>query len=200
MTLVTLGGSNEQTTPAKPDSLSQAIRNRRTIGAFTAEAVPNEIIAKCVELARWAPNHKRTEPWNFYLLGPETRAAVISFNVDLLRAKKGDEAAEPKRKQWEGVPGWLVVTSLRSDDAFLQEEDYAATCCAIQNLLLTLHDAGVATKWVTGDLISHPRFAELVGFSADRERVVALLWYGRPAANPTGNRKRDVAEILKVRP
>ena len=44
-----------------------------------------------------APNHFLSEPWRFYLAGPETKAKLCGLN-------------EEKRKAAEGVPEWLVVT------------------------------------------------------------------------------------------
>ena len=95
--------------------------------------------------------------------------------------------------------GWLVVTCRISTDAFLMEEDYAACCCAVQNLMLALWSEGIATKWSTGDLTRHPRFAELAGFDPAQERVVGLIWYGRPVTLPTQTR-RPVADVVRQRP
>lgn len=59
--------------------------------------------------------------------------------------------------------GWLVVTcvkqsedaddSMSKDPMSLAREDYAACCCAVQNLCLSLHSQGLGTKWTTGELL-----------------------------------------------
>ena len=47
----------------------EAIRGRRTVKAFAPEPVPRERLDELFELARWAPNHKLTQPWRFRVLG-----------------------------------------------------------------------------------------------------------------------------------
>ncbi len=60
------------------------------------------------------------------------------------------------------------------------EEDYAAVCCMTQNLLLLLHNHGIATKWSTAPVWETNRFADVVGlkYGEPDERVVALIFYG----------------------
>lgn len=85
------------------------------------------------------------------------------------------------------MPGWLVVTCVKGQDGpqvmddpmSLAREDYAACCCAIQNLCLSLHSQGIATKWTTGAVNFDERFAEAVGFSRDEEYTVGTVWFGK---------------------
>ena len=48
------------------------IRSRRTHKSFGPDPVPPTVVDELLELARWAPNHHRTNPWRFRILGPET--------------------------------------------------------------------------------------------------------------------------------
>lgn len=180
-------------------SLAELIRGRRTIGAFRPDLPPREVIHEALELARWAPNHKKTEPWHVTWLGPETARAVVELNARILRETRGPEEAEAKSKKWAQVPGWLVVTTDLADDSLRREEDYAACCCAIQNLQLALWSAGVGTKWTTGDVIRRDEFYQLIGIDPQKERVVGLLWYGYPAVIPEQTR-RPVEAFLRQLP
>lgn len=180
-------------------NLVEAIRSRRTVGSFRPDAPAREIVLRAIELACWAPNHKKTEPWRFCLIGPETSARIVELNASIVAAASGPEAAETKRRQWSAVPGWLAVTCLKNDDVLLQEEDYAAVCCAIQNLSLALWDEGIGTKWSTGAVTRHPEYLPLLGIDPARERTVGLLWYGYPAVVPSQSR-RSVAEVLRELP
>lgn len=182
-----------------PDRFAAVLRSRRTIGAFRPDVPPRELVVSALELSCWAPNHRKTEPWRFALLGPETAASIVALNAELVAAKKGPQEAERKRREWSAVPGWLVVTCLRADDPIQSEEDYAASCCATQNLLLALWSRGIGTKWSTGDVTRHPRFSELVGFDPRLERMVGLIWYGYPASIPE-QRRRPLADVFRERP
>lgn len=175
------------------------IRGRRTIGAFRAELPPRETVLAALEAARWAPNHKKTEPWHVYWLGPQTVQAVIELNTRLVSELKGPVEAESKRKKWSQVPGWLVVTCDLADDPLRREEDYAACCCLIQNLSLSLWSSGIGTKWSTGDVIRHPDFFKLLGVDPARQRIVGLIWYGYPAVVPEQTR-RPVEAFLREMP
>ena len=55
--------------------LAERIRSRRTTNMFLKQEVSRELMLEAIELARWAPNHHLTEPWHFYLLGDEKKAA-----------------------------------------------------------------------------------------------------------------------------
>jgi len=176
--------------------VADVLRTRRTIGSFLPDAVDEALVAQALELASWAPNHRKTEPWRFTRIGPQTQAALIDLNTALITAKAGAAAAESKRLQWSTIPGWIAVTCRKSADAFLMEEDYAACCCAVQNLMLALWSRGVGSKWSTGDITRHPRYAELLRFNPAEERTVGLIWYGKPAALPVQTR-RPLADVVR---
>lgn len=172
--------------------------SRRTINDFQPNLPPywEYYLEDAIEAACYAPNHKRTEPWRFHLLGPETIASVCDLQAELVSAKKGPKAGAKKRDRWLTMPGWLVVTQVVvevhsstaeeqqaaaawEDPTSTTREDYAACCCAIQNLCLSLHSHGLGTKWTTGPVNFDPRFAETVGLE-DNESVVGTLWFGKP--------------------
>jgi nitroreductase len=179
--------------------LAERIRGRRTTNLFLKQKVSAKVVRDAIEVARWAPNHHLTEPWQFYMLGE--RAVAVS--IELIRdnaAKKKDEAFGEFKAQAAGkVPGWLVVTCKKSADEILQLEDYASCCCALQNLMLYLSEAGVASKWTTGDITRDPRFYDVLGSSPDEVFVVGLVWYGYPKILPAQTRK-DLDAILTELP
>ena len=175
--------------------IAERIRSRRTTKLFLKQEVSRELVRDAIEVARWAPNHHLTEPWHFYLMGDEVIARSIELIRSIVADNKGEDVAEFKAKSAAEIPGWLTVTCKKSDDALLQQEDYASCCCAIQNLTLYLSEAGVACKWTTGLITRDQRFFDLLGIDADKEFVVGLIWYGYPKILPTQSRK-EVAEIL----
>ena len=147
---------------------------------------------RCV---RYAPNHKLTEPWRFVCLGEASAAELGRLVAEHIGGEKG----ERKRKAWAAVPSWIValckgqtITETHTANAALpsvldytQLEDYAAVCCAIQNLTLSMHTAGVSAKWSTGGVTRKESFRQLVGAEAD-EMVVGVLMcgYRRDSAPP----------------
>lgn len=179
--------------------LAEVVRSRRTINDFLPERPPDDTVQAAIELARWAPNHKLTQPWRFHLLGEQTAAAVVELNARLVAASKGAEAAESKRRKWSAVPGWLVVTCLRSSEPLRQREDYAACCCAVQNLLLALWAQGIGSKWTTGDVTRDPAFLRLLGVDPQAQDVVGLISYGYPSG-VAQSRRSALQEIIVQHP
>ena len=177
----------------------EALRSRRTIELFLQTPVPDQLVRDAIESATWAPNHHVTEPWQFYLLGPDAIEACLDLNEALVTAKKGPEAAAFKRKSWSEKPGWMVLTCRRSADALTQSEDYAACAAALQNFFLHLWKAGVGAKWTTGDITRDARFAHIVGIDFSEVLVVGLVWFGYPKLTPTQTRK-GLDEVLTVIP
>jgi nitroreductase len=186
------------TTDERLEELAELIRSRRTVKLFLQRPASRKLVLDAIEVARWAPNHHVTEPWHFYLLGPEAIRDSVELTRIVTTEKKGAKVGDFKAAAAAAVPGWLVVTCKLSDDERMQQEDYASCCCAIQNLMLYLSAAGVASKWSTGAVIKDRRFFDLLGIDPAEEFVVALVWYGYSRVTPTQSRK-DVSDIVSER-
>ncbi len=187
-------------TDAQSDAVAGAIRNRRTVHHFEPVPVPpEEEVLAAIDLARWAPNHHLTEPWRFYLIGPETARKISRLNADMYGQSRGEQAEAAKYARWLGIPGWVIVTCLRSDDEIRQREDYAACCCALHNVQLYLWTRGIGVKWTTGAVTRTDQFFEIAGIDPEREMLVGLVWYGFAAEVPCVQRK-PVRDILHRRP
>ena len=194
-----------------PEDLEGLIATRRTTNPtdFNGPEPDRDLIRRCIEVARKAPNHHRTEPAYFYLLSPRQIQGIARINADREAgpAPTPDlrKRADRKLKEWGETPGLLIVTChtdrdselVRSKPAVI-EEDYAAVCCMTQNLLLLLHNQGIAAKWSTAPVCEHSDFAEIVGLRhrLPGERVVALLFYGWSEILPKERRFRPLDEIL----
>jgi nitroreductase len=180
---------------AHAEQFASVLRGRRSIDLFAPDAVDAATLRAAIEVARWAPNHRLTEPWRFYLLGHETTGAVVDLAVELEVAKKGEKAGPVRRARLEAVPGMFVLTSSRSDDVLVDRENYAACCCAAQNLMLYLWLRGIGVKWTTGAITREQRFYDILQIAAAKESVVGLFWYGVPKVVPA-QKRRPVEEIV----
>ncbi len=179
--------------------LAEAIRSRRSIDLFEPDPPGTERLLEAIDLARWAPNHRLTQPWRFYVLGRQTADAIVDLAVDMEVTAKGEQAGEARRRRWSAIPAFFVVTCARSEDTLLQQEDYAACCCAVQNLMLYLWQCGLGVKWTTGAVTRDSRFFEIVGIDPEAEMLVGLFWYGIPRVIPS-QKRRETAEFVVHRP
>jgi len=175
--------------------LAERIRSRRTTKIFLKQAVDRKLVLEAIEVARWAPNHHLTEPWHFYVLGEQKIQDCIELTRTVVTELKDNKMGNFKAQTAAAIPGWLVVTCNKSDDELLQREDYASCACAVQNLMLYLSEAGVASKWSTGPITRDARFYELLDIDAGNAFVVGIIWYGYAKITPEQSRK-DVVDIV----
>jgi nitroreductase len=180
-------------------AVAERIRARRTVKLFHDRPVNRKLILAAIEAARWAPNHHVTEPWHFYILGPDTIKAGVELTRIVTTERKGPKVGDFKAEAAAAIPGWLIVTCSRSDDSVRQQEDYGSCCCAIQNLMLYLSAAGAASKWSTGPVTKDSRFYERVGIDEGKEFIVGLIWYGYPKITPTQSRKEVESIVTETR-
>lgn len=183
-------------TAFSPDQARNLLRGRRTVHNFLPQQVPQEIIDAALESAVWAPNHGLTEPWRFYKPGPETIEAIAKLNSQLVTADKGAAKGLAKYERWRNIPGWLVVTRVKSDDPVQAREDEAACACAIHNFALHLWTQGIGVKWVTSNIIRHPVFCDQLWVDNTLEEPVAIVWYGYPQEVPDSIRRTPAERFI----
>lgn len=188
--------------------LHEGLLSRRTIFKYERKDVPDDVLARALEAARWAPNHKLTEPWRFAVVGPETRARLGDVGARLGEAKAAglpdDERArqvERARSKVGDLPALVVISYTRSpDDAFKDREDYAAACCAVHNMQLSLWADGVGSQWSTGGVTRDDETYEILGVDPDAEEIIGFLKVGYPEVVPAPRRKHDVDDVTRRLP
>jgi len=172
------------------DIVQRTLMSRSTVNDFDETLhISDNVLNRAIQCAIAAPNHKLTEPWRFIKLGNETISKIANLNADSIKDPK---KAKKKRERWAKIPGWCVVTSKLSDSKLLEKEDYAATCCAIQNFMLSMWVEGVGTKWTSGDITRTQKFADLCGVDTEKEFVAGCIWYGFATTNEVKPKKRKL--------
>lgn len=175
-----------------------AIRARRSVKRFTDRPISREEIESLLELAVVAPNHRLTQPWRFYILGPEARFAY-GLVLGERKAKKqptpeaGRKLRDTVAEEHRALPCMIVVAVVTSDDPETREEDYAATMMAIENLALAAVDRGLGTHLKTGGVMQDPA-ARLAAGVKENERIVAVVNLGEPAEVPPAKPRHGARE------
>lgn len=178
-------------------SIMDAIRGRRSIKRFTERPVTRNEIERLLSAAVLAPNHRLTQPWRFYVLGPEARHAYgLALGVRKARKIEDPEKAEATKQsvanEHRSLPAMLVVAVIDTDDAELREENYAAAMMAIQNLSLLAVEMGLGTHIKTGAIMGDPAARAAAGVRDD-ERIVAVVNVGEPADVPPPKTRESAA-------
>ena len=189
---------------AEKNTVVDVLRARRSVPQprlKDSATLDHAVVREALESARWAPNHKYTEPWRFYLLDDARIGRLAELNAELLeRGGSKPEKVALKLEQWSNVPGVVVITVRSAPDAdeTTRREDYAAVACAAQNFMLHLWSQGVASKWSTSAVWRHEEFWPLLGHADFRgeEEVVGLFFYGTAEGTVAGRRKLGLVDLL----
>ena len=180
--------SGSVSAPETGVSVYDAIHNRRMNNEFSDVVPDREALQRMLDAAVWAPNHRLTNPWRFFVLEKDgkKRAEVGQLAYDHLFARSGNhENADGSRQRVLDAPALVYVYSIPGDSEEMTLENYAAACCAVQNLLLAAVAEGLAGDWSTGNTTRHPALAETMGGSPDWTMVGALFigYPSRPSAS-----------------
>jgi nitroreductase len=183
---------------------SDAIRERRSIRRFTDRPVSREEVESLIAAASLAPNHRLTQPWRFYVLGPESRYAYGLALGDRKAKKIADPAAaqtmrETVAAEHRALPLMIAVAVVNNADAEIREEDYAAAMMAVQNIALAATAIGLGTHIKSGGVMNDPGARAAVGVSDD-ERVIAIVNVGTPAEVPPPKPRRPAESFITWRP
>ncbi len=173
------------------------LKARRTIFKFNSRPVSGEMLKRIFEFGLWAPNHHVTEPWRFVVLGEETKEALARRYAKIQEAKAPDAAAEETRMKlrqagydkFMSKPSIVAVSCLQEGDEQRRREDYAAVCCAMQNVQLAAWELGVGIQWSTGPITMQEDTYDLLGMDQDREYIIGFFYMGYPSEIPSPRRK-----------
>jgi len=164
----------------------KAIKERRSVRAFTPEMVSEEEIMKIIDAARWAPSAGNIQPWEFIIV----RRPEI---------KRGLSAAALNQTFIEEAPVVIVVCANENRSSWGYGERGRTLYClqdtaaATQNMLLAAYALGLGTCWVGAfreegvrRVLNIPRGV----------RPVAIVPVGHPAEKPRPRPRRSLREIV----
>ena len=179
--------------------ISDAINSRRSIKRFADRPVTREEIETLLASAVLGPNHRLTQPWRFYVLGPDARYAYgMALGDRKARKIEDPSAAQATRtkvaEEHRALPAMIAVAVVDNDNAEIRDEDFAAAMMGIENLTLTAVSLGLGTHIKTGGVMSDPAARSAVGVP-DQERIVAIVNVGVPLETPAPRQRRSAAEL-----
>ena len=115
---------------------------------YTSEPIPQEVIDDILDIATYAPNHKKTQPWRLKAFRGEEKAAL---GAELQRLYKEHVPAEKFSQETFDTIGQkaaksdtIISISVAFSQKVPQWEEVAAVAMAVQNmyLLCTAYELG----------------------------------------------------------
>lgn len=177
----------------------EALKARRSIREFNRREISRAEIEAMLDAAVTAPNHRLTQPWRFYVLGPAARRGY-GLALGARKAKKVEDRAAAETlmgkiaEEHAALPLMIAVAVAEDANPEIREEDYAATMMAVQNLSLAAVSLGLGTHIKTGAIMADPAARAAVG-AADGERIIAIVNVGEPATNPPVKERRAASSL-----
>ena len=189
--VITFGGMN----------VTEAIAQRRSIKKFQDRPLTREEIEPLLEAAVLAPNHHLTQPWRFYVLGPESRRRYgLALGERKARKLPDPDAANAVREKTAAehvaFPALIAVAMVKHENPETREEDYAAVMQAVSIIMLAAVERGLGTHIRTGAVMEDPAARAAVGVG-EGERIVAMLSVGVPAEVPTSKTRPGAAAVTR---
>ncbi|SFS87332.1 nitroreductase [Paenibacillus sp. BC26] len=182
-------------------NIHEAIRTRRSIGKVTQEPIDKAVIERILEAGIYAPNHRLTEPWRFFVLRGDGRKQLGDALARIALAGEADpsspeneiKAESAKKKAFRAPVIIAVAVSPAERHDIIELEEYGAVNAAIQNMLLTIHALGLGAVWRSGEPCYHPLMNESFGLRP-QDKMLGFIYLGVPDMAPP-QAKRAAAEL-----
>jgi F420 biosynthesis protein FbiB-like protein len=194
------------------------LRSRRSIRQFVPRQVPEEVVARILETATWAPSAHNRQPWRFVVLqNKEIRRRLIAQMEVKFRQDLQSDGVDPERIEAQvtrsrhrllGAPVVILLcqdTSLGDGypDAARQQAEYImgvqSVALAGGQLLLAAHAEGLGGVWVCAPLFAQEIARQVLSLPQVWEPQAFIL-LGYPAEEPPLRPRlglKDVARFIK---
>lgn len=144
-------------------------QTRRSIRRYRPDPVPEDLLSKVLEAARWAPSAANSQPWHFLVVAGAERRRQLADRARILGFLR-----------WKHLASAPVVIAVIGDPG---GNRFCTIDCSLagMSILLAAHSLGLGACWVGGftqDQIRGP-----LGVPADRN-VVGLITLGYPDETP----------------
>ncbi len=182
--------------------LTEIIRSRRAVfpQSYQAGQISDEILKAILDNARWAPNHKKTEPWRFIIIKDQALIRLSAFLEECYKSKTPQEQIDVvKMKKISEKPlqsaAVIAICIHRSPETFIPAwEETAAVACAVQNIWLSCTALDIGSYWSTPAAIS--QINEFLNLQ-ENESCLGLFymgWCGKEI--PTSHRK-ELTQVIR---
>ena len=201
---------------AREQGAQEAVRRRRTIRSFSAEAVPAEVIATAVGDAISAPAPHHTRPFRFL----QVRGTVRTHLLDAMAAQWRKDLAELDGYSPSSIERRLQRGDVlrRAPELLLPFVDFAEAAhhypdpdrnaaerdlfmlaggAAVQNLLIGLSTRGLASAWVSSTVFCPSVVREVLELP-DSWQPLGGIAVGWPASRPPDREPPIPADFLQV--
>lgn len=161
--------------------LKQVIESRKSTYPkdYSGKEIPKEIVEEILNATDFAPNHKKTKPWRFYVFKNEEKQNLAKEIQRIYKETTPSELfLEKKYLDFEHKisKSDTVISIVVNFSGLVPEwEEIAATAMAVQNMYLTCTANSVGCYWSSHKVINHlQKFLNL----EDNQKCLGLFYLG----------------------
>jgi len=164
------------------------IKHRRSVypHQFNTETIPHKDIQKLLELANWAPTHRKTEPWRFKVLSGDFKSKAGVFFKDIyIKTTENPKQFKAKKivQKFQQSSHVIAVCMQRDPKKSIPEwEEIAATAMAVQNMWLAASSLNIGMYWSTPEFKN--QLHQLISLK-EGEKCYGFLYLGKFEKNST---------------
>lgn len=185
------------------DNFNELARRRRSVFPDQFEAgkpVDDAVIREIMINASWAPNHGRTEPWQFTVFSGNGLVKFADLQSQLYKASSGEnfkEATYHKMQQNPLKASHIIAIGMkRSTLKNIPEiEDIEAAACAVQNIYLSVTAYGLGGYWTTGGITYLEEAKAYFNLGAE-DKLLGFFYIGHVAVPSTGGKRQPIDEKI----
>jgi nitroreductase len=181
------------------DDFYGLIKTRRSIRRFKPDPIPDDIVDKILEVARWAPSCRNSQPWEIVAVKKQT------IGDEIVRIMSDDYAANGKEPPAGPAQAQLFIIVCSNPENKPPTElghladsmFYSSLGNAFLYMAMAVTTLGLGAQWVSriGNLAVEGDIKELLGIPASWE-IFDMLAVGYPDAEPKTKLTRSFDEVV----
>jgi nitroreductase len=158
------------------------IKNRRTImpNQYNDSPIKEEELKKILEVANWAPTHRKTEPWRFKVFQNKAKLRLSDF----LAVKYKNSTQNFSKFRFDKIKEKVVKSSvviaicMQRDirESVPEWEELASVSMAVQNMWLMSSSLGIGSYWSSPALMNY--LGEHINLS-EVEKCLGFFYMGK---------------------
>lgn len=186
--------------------LKEVIFNRRTARKFSSRLISETDLYDILEAGTWAPSHGNNQPWEFVLLGSETRSKLLDIYRRAMEAgplsnpELPDERKQLIRNFSKNFGGASHVLAVVCPPAYTELDKYdfpLSAAAAIQNIFLAAWEKQIAGVWLS--IGNNPEARTLLNIP-EHGKITGILVLGYPEVIPPAQNRIKVEKKLRHLP
>ena len=172
--------------------LMEAIKKRRSIRTYRIDEVPEELLTKVLEAARWAPSWANTQCWELIVVRDKEIKEKLAETLP---------PPNPARGALNTAPIIIVACGRKGKAGYYKEMATTVkgdwfmfdVALAMQNLTLAAHSLGLGTVHV--GLFDSQKAEEILGVPEGVE-VVEMTPLGYPEKEPSAPPRKELKDFV----